>query len=393
MRLLFVADARSATTHSWLRGWVESGHEVHLVSTFPAEAPPGLASFHVLLAAFGGMAGRPAAARRGGWMARLRPLLLRVRHLLGPLVLFPSQKQFRHLVDSLRPDLVHALRIPFEGMLACVTPPEIPFLVSIWGNDLTLHAHGSPLMAVFTRRVLRRADALLADAQRDLRLAVSWGLRSGVPTLEVPGAGGIRLEELETGSRSAVLPEELPPVPLVVNPRGHRPGSLRQDVFFRAIPRVLQKMPETLFVCPPLQGDAQAESWVSSLGIQASTRLWPQLTQMQLWTLMRRAQVFVSPSVHDGTPNSLLEAMACGCLPVVGNIESLREWVVDGENGLLVDASDEQALADAIVRGLNDTALRARAAEKNAALIAERADYARNMQRVFELYQTIVQRL
>ena len=46
MRLLFVADGRSPTALSWMRHWVESGHETHLVSTYPCDPPPGLASFH-----------------------------------------------------------------------------------------------------------------------------------------------------------------------------------------------------------------------------------------------------------------------------------------------------------------------------------------------------------
>jgi glycosyltransferase involved in cell wall biosynthesis len=390
MRLLFVADGRSPTTLSWLRYWVAGGHEIHLVSTFPCEMPPGLASLRLIPAAFGGMAGEGTAARRRGVVSRLRALLRPLRYVLGPLSLPPHQEQFRRLVDSLRPDLVHALRIPFEGMLACVTPPEIPLIISIWGNDLTLHARGSPLMAALTRRVLRRANGLLADTRRDIRLAGEWGLRADAPTLVAPGAGGIRLDEIAAGSRSAPLPEELPDAPLVVNPRGHRPGSLRQDVFFRAIPRVLERIPQAHFICPPLRGDLQAEGWVSALGIAACTRLWPKLEQAQLWALMRRAQVFVSPSVHDGTPNSLLEAMACGCLPVAGNIESMREWITDGVNGLLVDASDERALADAMARGLNDAALQSRAARMNAALVAERADYTRTMGRVSEFYESLI---
>ena len=42
------------------------------------------------------------------------------------------------------------------------------------------------------------------------------------------------------------------------------------------------------------------------------------------------ARVAVSPSTHDGTPNTLLEAMSCGSFPVAGDIESLREWIEPG---------------------------------------------------------------
>ena len=395
MRLLFVADGRSPTTLSWLRHWLETEHEVHLISTFPCNPPPGLASFHILPVAFSGLVGgqmavHSAGPRRKSLVGRFRPLLVPLRYLLGPLSLPPHQQRYRTLVASIQPDLVHALRIPFEGMLAAATPAGIPLIVSIWGNDLTLHARGSWWMANLTRGVLRRADGLMADAGRDIRLAREWGLPAGRPTLVVPGAGGIHLEQM-TSSKSRTLPEELPEGPIVVNARGQRPGSLRQDIFFQSIPLVLEKVPQAIFVCPSLKGDAEAERWVEKLGIQAQTRLWPPLAeQAQLWSLFNRAQVYVSPSIHDGTPNSLLESMACGCFPVVGNIESLRDWVQNGINGLLVDANSPRALAEAVVTALQNPSLREAAKKENAHIIAERAEYGRCMAMAEAFYRKVL---
>jgi glycosyltransferase involved in cell wall biosynthesis len=392
MRILFVADGRSPITLSWLRAWTEGGDEVHLASSFPCQRPEGLASFHVLPVAFGGMGGGQAsgAGRKPGWVGRFRGALRPLRYLLGPLSLPAHQARCRALADAIAPDLVHALRIPFEGMLAAATPPGVPLVVSIWGNDLTLHARGSFLMAAWTRRTLRQAQGLMADAGRDLRLGKEWGF-SG-PTLEVPGAGGIRMDEVRAAlAAPARFPQPLPEdVPLVVNPRGSRPGSLRNDIFFQAIPRVLAKVPQARFVCPPLEGDAEAGRWVEALGIAGQVQLWPRLDQAQLWALLGRAQVYVSPSVHDGTPNSLLEALACGCFPVVGNIESMREWITSGVNGLLVDATDVQSVADGLVTALSDPELRRKAANENARLVAERADYGRCMAQARAFYEELV---
>ncbi len=77
--------------------------------------------------------------------------------------------------------------------------------------------------------------------------------------------------------------------------------------------------------------------WVQELGVAAQVELLPKQTRAQMADLFRRRAVVVSPTTHDGTPNTLLEAMACGCLPVVGDLESLREWITPGVNGLLVD--------------------------------------------------------
>jgi glycosyltransferase involved in cell wall biosynthesis len=207
----------------------------------------------------------------------------------------------------------------------------------------------------------------------------------------VPGAGGIHTDRIQSDDLAGPLPEVLPDVPIVVNPRGQRPGSLRQDVFLQAIPLVLEKSPQALFICPSLAGDAESETLVKSLGIEKNVRLWPRLGQQaQLWGLLRRSQIFVSPSLHDGTPNSLLEAMACGCFPVVGNIESMREWIQPGVNGLLVDATSPAALAEAIVAALDHPDLRVAARIENARIIARRADYGGCMALVEAFYEKVV---
>ena len=315
----------------------------------------------------------------------MRPL----RYVLGPVSLPPYQMRFRTLVEKIHPDLVHALRIPFEGMLASTTPAGIPLVVSIWGNDMTLHARGSILMARLTHRTLRRADGLIADATRDIRLGHEWGFAPDRPTLVVPGAGGIHFDDIEAALRSGTLPEELPDVPIVVNPRGKRPGSLRQDVFFQSIPLVLEKISQALFICPQLAGDAESEHWVESLGIQSNTKLWPRLDQAQMWVLFKKARVFVSPSIHDGTPNSLLEAMTCGCFPVVGNIESMQEWIASGVNGLLIDATSPRALANGIITALENPDLCATAKNENARIITERAEYKLCMAMTEAFYQKL----
>ncbi len=59
-------------------------------------------------------------------------------------------------------------------------------------------------------------------------------------------------------------------------------------------------------------------------------------------------------------------------------------------NGLLVDAAEPTTLAAAILRGLNEPALRERAAKENAAIIAVRAEYTHNMLRAAAFYARLV---
>ena len=137
---------------------------------------------------------------------------------------------------------------------------------------------------------------------------------------------------------------------------------------------VLERVPDAHFLCAAMQGQQEAQSWVERLKISERVHLLPYLAQEQLWAIFQRAAVSVSISAHDGTPNSLLEAMAIGCFPIAGDIESLREWIVPGVNGLLVEPDKAQALAEALVLALQNPGLREQAAETNRAIIQERAE-------------------
>ena len=124
-----------------------------------------------------------------------------------------------------------------------------------------------------------------------------------------------------------------------------------------------------------MQGNLLAEGWSTRLGIESSVRLLPYFSQGDVASIFRLADVAISVADHDGTPNTLLEAMASGVFPVVGDIESVREWIDDGVNGLLCDKDSPESLAAAILRALDDEALRKAARQRNQRLIAERADF------------------
>jgi glycosyltransferase involved in cell wall biosynthesis len=398
MHILLVADGRSAITAGWLRMMSRLDYRVSLVSTFPCDPPEGADLVAVLPVAFSSFAGgqvrisdRSSAIDKTekSWKRRMisafRPAFLALRAWLAPLTMRKYQSQFTRIVCGLQPDMVHALRIPFEGMLASVTPKDIPFLVSTWGNDLTLHAHTSPFMAAHTRKALKRADGLISDTHRDVRLAKEWSLSGDAPTLVVPGNGGLDLDRVKEIIRRNDLSFDLPQDrPLIINPRGFRPGSVHQDTFFKSIPLVLEKVPQAFFICTAMLGQPEAEKWVRALGIQDHILLLPYLPQEQLWQLYSRSQVYVSLSSHDGTPNTFLEALACGCFPVVGDIESLREWLSDGENGLLVDPRDYEATANAVIEALSSDSLLESARQKNMKMIKQRAGVDQVGQRVKE---------
>ena len=379
MRLLFVADGRSPIAQNWIRHFAyqaDRRDEVFLASTFACSVDFPLNGLEIVPVAFS--AYKKATQRPGTAPARTVGLRTAIRQWFGPITIRRASDRLRGFIERVKPDLVHAMRIPYEGMLAADAYTGVPLIVSSWGNDFTLHAPSTPLMDHYTRWTMQVADALHADCYRDVRLAREWGLDEKKPALVAPGNGGIRTD---------IFCPPVQPIeePVIINPRGIRP-YVRNDMFFKAIPLVLEKQPGAKFIFAVMAGESQARQWIQELNIANAVELLPSLSQAQMADTFRRAQVVASPSIHDGTPNSLLEAMACGCFPVAGDLESIREWITHGENGLLFDSNDPRSIANAILAAIGNKTLRTRATGLNQEMIAARAEYKHNMQRVEEFY-------
>jgi hypothetical protein len=401
MKILFVADGRSPIAKNWIRYFAERecGGEVYLASTFACNVDFPLERLEFTPVAFsavkkqnsppgGGSSliprlglNRPDALS-GAQALGLRTL---IRRWLGPLTISRSAKRLRTMIQEVQPDIVHALRIPYEGMLAASAlnglTSKMRFIVSVWGNDFTLQAPSTPLMSYYTRKTMNAVHALHADCERDVRLARTWGLNLDKPTLVTPGNGGIRNDVFYP-------PKEPVTNPVVINPRGFR-SYVKNEAFFKSIPLVLAKRGDVRFICSSMQGESQVIQWMKELKIEHAVQLNPPLSHAKMGDVFRGAQIVVSPSIHDGTPNSLLEGMACGCFPVAGDLESIREWITHAQNGLLVNPNNPQAIADAILIALEREDLRREAAGLNAKIISARAEYGGNMERVVEFYKSV----
>lgn len=88
----------------------------------------------------------------------------------------------------------------------------------------------------------------------------------------------------------------------------------------------------------------------------------------ELAGLYAAADYVAIPSMFEGMPNVLLEAMACGVVPVVSDAGAMREVITDGETGFLFAAEEREAAGAATARALalDDAALAALAARVRA---------------------------
>lgn len=245
-------------------------------------------------------------------------------------------------------------------------------------------------MARATRQALHKSAALHCDCQRDARLAREWGFPIERPLWILPGNGGVDESVFRQGPSGLRQQLGIPEgARLIVNPRGIR-EYVRTDIFFRALPEVLARLPDVHVICPGMASSRYAKGLMEELNLSRRVHLLPVLDHHNMAEVFRAARVSVSLSTHDGTPNTLLEGMACGTFPVVGDVESVREWVREDRNGLVVPAENASAVSAALLRALTDDNLVLPARERNLSLIRQRASYGSLMRAVEERYESVV---
>jgi glycosyltransferase involved in cell wall biosynthesis len=375
VRILLVADMRSPTTWGWVDAVRSAGVVVLGIDglPWPEHRPLGASgeglrrSVYQRLRSFAGATPRRLKATG------------KARQVAGPLLASIKGRRLRRVVKRAKPDVVHALRIPCEAMAALAAcPPAVPLAVSIWGNDLTLQASESYITRRATRRVLARTDLLFADCQRDIDLAGTYGLRPTIPTAVLPGGGGIDLARAAEQGRTATpyLSDLVGPGHrLVVNARGSR-SYVRNEILLDALSLLASDLdPRVRVVFVDSAHDAALQRSIEHHQLRSKIIVMGKCSPEEIFSLFRRAEVNVSITDHDGTPNSLLEAMAAGAIPVCGDLPSIREWIEPGRNGFVAPFNDPLAVADALrlALGLSD-AERSAMKMENGRIIATRAE-------------------
>jgi glycosyltransferase involved in cell wall biosynthesis len=129
------------------------------------------------------------------------------------------------------------------------------------------------------------------------------------------------------------------------------------DTFVAVIARLQERIPElSVLLTGPARGYVRGE--LERLGVPYRHSVLD--SREALGRMYGEVDVCVVTSRQEGGPKSALEAMASGVPFVSTRVGQAAELVRNGENGLLADVGDVEAIADAVVRVHGDRELRAR---------------------------------
>ena len=254
-----------------------------------------------------------------------------------------------------RVDVIHAHWLIPQGLIAALLQwlpgRRVPYVVTSHGADL--YALKGLGLDALKRFVARRSSAATV---------VSSAMRERLAALGVPAA---HIHVLPMG---VDLSERFTPDPAVQ--RSTREilfvGRLVEKKGLRhlvdAMPLVLERVPDAFLTIAGFgPEEAALRQQVHALGLAAKVRFLGAVAQTRLPALYRRAALFVAPFVQaesgdqEGLPVALMEAVACGCPVVAGDVAGIEDLLGRMKPYICVDARNAEMLASCICSRLIDS--------------------------------------
>lgn len=346
-KICFLADASSPHTVKWVSGCADLHWEIIVISHWPGEVPGAKVIVHPL-----SLTGFP----RYCW-------------------------SLRRLVRGFKPDIIHAHQLGAHALYAWFCGIT-PLVITAWGSDVLVKPKHSWLIRRLVKFLIPKAALLTSDSAQINNQLIAYGAKPGQILTLLFGLNQQRYQELALATKDATRV-------IICSPRLHEPIYNIEEIIKAFCQLHLEQPQLELWLLGSGSLTAKLQQIVTDSALSASIRFWGRVTPTEFSKYLAASHLMVSIPKSDGTPVSLLEAMAAGCLPVLADLPVYHDWITDGVNGLFVK-TDFSDLTNVLRRGIYDHRLRQQAALINRRLIQERAIWEEQFYPMLQYYRALV---
>lgn len=294
---------------------------------------------------------------------------------------------------SFKPDIVHVFFGipcgPIGWMIKRIH--RLPYIISLRGadvpsNEVKRFKHLYPLLKPFIRFLWRDADALVA---------VSNGLREiALETDEVP------IHVIPNAIDLALFTPQMEWERVSCEDGRVKLLFVGRLIKFKNVGTLLEAMAlvkqetATPFVLEVV-GDgverARLEEQAVRLGLASNVQFRGWVDRTEILPYYQNADLFVTASIWEGMPNTVLEAMACGLPVIASDVQGSEELVQHGRNGYLVPVRSAQAMAEAILLLLDSDRERRRMGRESRRIVEQTFAWERIAEGYLEMYQRVLE--
>jgi len=368
MKIFYIVPLESIHAERWMRYFADAGHDIHLItSDKPSQIIKNV---------------------KVNPLKRFGPHFPIISHLVNSIA---KEFQFRKLIRTLKPDIIHAHYIMRATLLGAVSGFH-PFVVTVWGSDILIAPKESKISRYIAKYVLRKADLITCDAEHIKKPLVELGANPQKIKIIYFGTD---TRKFSPGKRDNKLREKLGILdsPAIISLRNLQPLYDIKSLII-AIPQVLKKIPTAKFIIAGKGSEeTKLKALAKSLKILESIRFVGWIPNNELPQYIASADIYVSTSLSDaGLAASTAEAMASELPVIITDFGDNRKWVKDGINGFIIPLRDPEVLAQKIIYLLQNESERKKLGKANRQIIEEKNNWEKEMGKMEKLYQELIKK-
>lgn len=324
-------------------------------------------------------------AYKGGMANRIKGNWLRILQLPFFMISF-FLKAFR---ISKKSDVIHSYW-SVAGLIALIIKfiRPTPIVMNIWGSDILFTQ--IPVVSYFYKLFLRQANAIVCESQHFKKQLIGFGVPEEI--ISIIG-NGINYNIFKPGDkiycrRILGLPKEK----LIVLAVGNLIEQKGYQFLIEAIPDVITNHPNLHFIFVGIgEYRKYLENQITKLNILNNIQFVGQQDVSQMPNWLNSADIFVHPSLSEGTPNSVIEAMACKLPVIATSVGDIPNVIEDGENGFLVPPRDFSQLASKLNRLIESKNLREQFGQNGLQMVQSRfGSWETQTELLRKLYQEVM---
>lgn len=303
----------------------------------------------------------------------------------------PNLFKTMRILKEINPDLVHLHAQHYYSPAVILS--RKPFLLTSWGTEVFTLPSDSILIRLSSKIAAMSASRITVDADLLKEIWTNMGIANSKVEV-IPFGVDFKIFNPKVDGSKVREKLKIPSDDIaLISTRSLRNHHYDVQSFVHAIPLILKSCNNVKFI---VKGKGPLERYLRNLankmGISEHVRFVGLVPHSQMADYLAAADIYVSTCFADTTSVSLLEAMACGLPPIVTNIEGNREWITNGENGLLFPPQNHEALAEKAIQLINDEPLRKQFGQKCYEKAKQKASWTDCVARMEHIYREALQK-
>lgn len=365
IKILLLSDPSSSHTLKWANSLVNKGIEVYLFG-LSSENPIGYDSKVNLITEK-----IPSAIKSQSDGSLKKSIYLKV---------LPKIKS---LIKKINPDILHSHYASSYGLLGALAGKK-PFVVSVWGNDVFDFPKKSFIHKKIIQYVLKKADRIYSTS-KVMAEEINKYTQKNIQIIPF----GVDTDVFRPFEVKRIFEENT----LVIGCVKSLSFKYGIEYLIDAFQIIKNKLPERKIKLL-LVGDGLLKNDLmnraSKLNIENDVLFFGAVPHSKVPEMYNMIDIAVFPSVWESFGVSNLEAAACGIPQVASNVGGFPEIIEDGKTGILVEPANPTAIAEQVIKLINDDDLRNKMGKAAREKVIRDFDWNKNVEQMIFEYENIL---